>query len=96
MKPSDFAEKLEEITRRYNDELTALVHQAQTDEFGADGWNTKQPLPGYPEDWKIDDAISNIIGHGAWVYDRIRGMNRLTKRGSLQKKVRKLLGFTYP
>lgn len=91
-----FAEKLENIVRRYNDELTILVHQAQIEEFGSDGWNTPYPLTGYPENWKIDDAISNIIGHGAWVHDRIRGLNRLSKRGSLQKRVRKLLGFTYP
>ena len=94
MTKDEFAEKLENLVREYNDKLTELVHTAQENEFGEGGWNTDKELP-YYDDSKIDDSVCNIIGHGAWVYDRIRGINR-KKRRSMQKKIRKVLGYTYP
>ena len=43
---------------------------------------------------RVDKFTNSLALSGAWIQDRINGKQR-NERGSLTKKIRKALGFTY-
>lgn len=47
------------------------------------------------EDRSIEKMVDGICISGAWIMDRLKGKHP-NDRGSLTKKVRKALGYTFP
>jgi len=42
------------------------------------------------------DIAEHLIFNGVWIIDRIEGVEGKDSKKSLRKKVRKVLGYTYP
>jgi hypothetical protein len=93
MTEQEFNERLELLVRDFNDKVVTLVHECQ-DRDGKD-WQTDKPISWVGINYDIDRSIDNIITIGGWVYDRLHGNTRLSGR-SLTKKLRKVLGYSYP
>ena len=92
MDAKTFDRELEKIYRDANEKVVALVNQAQEEEGLA--WDTDKALS-FSDDpnWNYRaDGFAQMTG---WIYDRVRGLNRLAKK-SVTKKIRKALGYSYP
>lgn len=92
MKAEQFEQELHKINVETMDKVRELVQRAQKEE-GLE-WDTVEPVS-FRDDpaWQnYADGFAEMCG---WIYDRLNGINRLHKK-SMTKKIRKVLGYTYP
>lgn len=93
MKASEFDEELKKIELETWDKVSSLVFKARNDEL-IEGQDDNKPVS-FADDpnWqRRADALGELCG---WIYDRLHGKTRLD-RGSMTKKIRKAIGYTYP
>jgi hypothetical protein len=92
MDAKEFGKQLGKIIDAADAQIIELVHKAQADEGLP--WDTDMPVSwcGDPNWQRKADALVERAG---WIYDRLRGRNRLAKQ-SVTKRLRKALGYTYP
>lgn len=92
MKADEFAKRLDELENDFREKVIELMQEAQKDD-GLE-WDTDERLSFYGDpNWqRTADAIAEFAG---WIYDRVNGRNRLHKQ-SMTKKIRRVLGYTYP
>jgi len=86
-----FAGDLQILVNKFNIDVVKLVQAAQESE--GLNWDTNKAVS-WADD-QYDHEVDNIVQIGGWIYDRLHGMNRLSRK-SLTKKLRKVLGFTCP
>lgn len=88
----EFAARLDKLVTDFNEEVVKLVHASQASR----GLNidTNEALP-FAEDNSIEEQVDRIACIAGWIADRLCGRNRLHKK-SLTKKIRRVLGYTYP
>ena len=92
MNSKEFTNQLDKLIDDFNKEVVELVHEAQIeDDLDI---MTDKPISWVGEfDWQ--DVTDRIVLIGGWVFDRLNGRNRLSKR-SMTKKLRKVLGYSQP
>ena len=90
MTSEEFKDKLSIIITELNEKIVNLVHRAQ-EEDGL-GIQTDEPVS-FANDFEWQDETDRIITIGGWVYERLKGRNRLHRK-SLTKKLRKVLGYS--
>jgi hypothetical protein len=88
MKTTDFENKMKKHARKFDELWTKIVSDVNE--------GRKNELPIGNETEKL---IDNLCLAGAWINDRLTGKSGIIHakeyRGSLSKKVRKALGYTY-
>ena len=87
MKAKTYERLMKERERQFDKNWQKIVKL--TNEFIKD--NPEKTMYSLNQIEKFADSMSLS---GAWVYDRINGLKR-DDRGSVTKKIRKALGFTY-
>ena len=92
MNASEFEKQLKEIEEETWEKVVALVFKAREDEFGHSDGNEMVSFADDPNWQRKADALGELCG---WIYDRINGKTRLS-RGSMTKKIRRALGYSYP
>lgn len=92
MNSKEFAKRLDILIDNFNREVVELVHEAQIE----DGLDIMTDKPvSFVGDFEWQDVTDRIVLVGGWVFDRLNGRNRLSKR-NITKKLRKVLGYTQP
>jgi coenzyme F420-reducing hydrogenase alpha subunit len=90
MEKKEYIEKMKQHSEEFQKVMTNIVN----DTIKFSDANPKVDN----SDWDYLRNVDTFINEGmiqfAWVKDRIE--NKLGKRTSLKKKVRKILGYTYP
>lgn len=93
MNIKDFNDELRGIVEDFNNKIVELVHRAQKED--GKEVNTDEPISWAYELEYYDQYIDQILFIGSWIHDRMNGKTRYSKK-SLTKKIRKVLGYTYP
>ena len=92
MNAETFNNELRKIYDETNEKVVALVNKAQAEDGFT--WDTdKSASFANDSNWiRSADDFAEMTG---WIYDRLRGKTRFD-RGSMTKKIRKTLGYSYP
>ena len=92
MTAEEFGARLSQIVTETNQEVVALVHEAQ--ERAGLGIETDQSVP-FADDPNWNRPADSLAESAGWIYDRLNGRTGL-HRQSMTKKIRRALGYTSP
>lgn len=86
MTNEEFCARFKELSAKYEREVSLLVNEARN------GLDTRESVWWYDYD-KIEKDLDSVVIVTGWMHDRMRGVYRKDRRGSMEKKLRKALGY---